>query len=267
MSYRWTTSQQDEPINLVKSAAPVKCPGARRLARVLLLVALIAVAAPIPAETRQVLLSLAATWDAPAATLKFYERKDAKSPWRARAGAVPVSLGRAGLAWGRGLHPLGLDGPTKREGDGRSPAGVFDLRSATGYAPEPLPGSKLPYRSAGPTLRCVDDPGSKHYNSLVDEAETPRDWTSAEDMRRPDELYRWVVWVGHNDAPAVPGAGSCIFLHLRRAPDAVTAGCTAFDGEALERVLRALDPAARPVLVQLPQAEWQRLRGSWGLPE
>jgi L,D-peptidoglycan transpeptidase YkuD (ErfK/YbiS/YcfS/YnhG family) len=233
---------------------------------VLFLVALLA-ASPVPVESRQMLLCVAATWDAPAATLKFYERHDARSSWRLRAGPMPVSLGRAGLAWGRGLQPSQESGPAKREGDGRSPAGVFDLRGATGYAAQPLAGLRLAYREAGPTLRCVDDPASRYYNTLTDEATTPKDWNSAEDMRRNDELYRLTVWVGHNDAPALPGAGSCIFLHVRRAPEAVTAGCTAFDGPALERLLVQLDPAARPVLVQLPQAAWQRLRGAWRLPE
>lgn len=232
----------------------------------LLLLALLG-AAPVPVESRQMLLCLATTWDAPRATLKFYERRDARSPWRLRDGPQDVSLGRAGLAWGRGLHPSVESGPTKREGDGRAPAGVFELRGVTGYAPGPLPGSRLPYRQAGPTLRCVDDPASRHYNSVVDEAVTPKDWSSAEDMRRADELYRLTVWVGHNDAPAVPGAGSCIFLHLRRAQDAATAGCTALDGAALERLLVQLDAAAHPVLVQLPLPEWRRLRDAWALPD
>jgi len=86
-------------------------------------------------------------------------------------------------------------------------------------------------------------------------------------MRRRDDLYRLVVWVGHNDAPVVPGGGSCIFLHLRSGPDATTSGCTAFDAEPMERLLRWLDPAARPVLVQLPEAEYRSRAAAWGLPE
>ena len=86
-------------------------------------------------------------------------------------------------------------------------------------------------------------------------------------MRREDDLYRLVVWVGHNDAPVAPGGGSCIFLHLRSGPDATTAGCTAFEPEPMERLLRWLDPAARPVLVQLPEAEHRARAAEWGLPE
>ncbi len=202
------------------------------------------VPSPVPADTRQLVLSVSADWDAP----------------------VLGSFGRTGLAWGAGLHPSGLPGPHKREGDDKSPAGAFDLRLATGYAPGPPQGTRLPYRPATPTLRCVDDPRSKLYNRLVDEVEVTKDWTSAEDMRRPDDLYRLVVWVGHNDAPVAADAGSCIFLHLRSSPTSVTAGCTALDDAPLERLLVWLDPAKRPVLVQLPEGALLELNEAWGLP-
>jgi D-alanyl-D-alanine dipeptidase len=180
---------------------------------------------------------------------------------------VTASLGRGGLGWGRGLHAGGgPNGPPKREGDGRSPAGVFDLRSATGYAATPPPGTKLPYRTATPSLRCVDDSASAFYNQLVDEAQVRKDWSSAEDMRRRDDLYRLVVWVGHNDQPVEATGGSCIFLHLRASSTSTTAGCTAFDAAPLEALLTWLDPARRPVLVQLPREAYRALASSWGLP-
>jgi D-aminopeptidase len=112
----------------------------------------------------------------------------------------------------------------------------------------------------------VDDPRSPHYNRLVDEAETTKDWSSAENMRRGDDLYRLTVWVGHNDSPPVADAGSCIFLHLREGPEATTAGCTAVEAEPMARLLRWLDPKARPVLVQLPDAEYRARAAAWGLP-
>ncbi len=231
----------------------------------ILLVAVLAAAA-IPAESRQLVLSLGANWTAVAARVRLFERTDVSADWRPRGDPFDASLGRTGLAWGRGLHPGGLEGPTKKEGDGKSPAGVFDLREATGYAPEPPPGTRLAYRAATPDLRCVDDPTSSFYNRLVNEARVSRDWASAEKMRREDDLYRLVVWVAHNDGPPVPGAGSCIFLHLRFSSASVTEGCTAVTGEAMEQLLRWLDPAMRPVLVQLPEPLWPRLAREWGFP-
>jgi D-aminopeptidase len=234
---------------------------------VLALVALLATAAPVPAESRQMVLSVSASWDQTRAILQAYERSSVDAPWAPVGAPIEGSLGRAGLAWGRGRHAQDLEGPQKREGDGRSPAGVFDLRLVTGYAKAAPAGTRLPYREATPTLRCVDDARSPHYNRLVDEGGTKRDWSSAEDMRRRDDLYRIVVWVGHNDAPVVPGGGSCIFLHLRSGPQTTTSGCTALEPEPMERLLRWLDAAARPVLVQLPDAEYRARAGEWSLPE
>jgi L,D-peptidoglycan transpeptidase YkuD (ErfK/YbiS/YcfS/YnhG family) len=232
----------------------------------LILAVLAAASSPLPPASRQIVLSVSASWDATDARVRRYERSGAEAPWTAAGDAVGGSLGRTGLAWGKGLQPSGLQGPTKREGDGKSPAGVFHLRLATGYAPVAPPGTRLPYRQATPTLRCVDDPRSAFYNRLVDEREVAKDWSSAEDMRRSDALYRLVVWVAHNDAPAAPDAGSCIFLHLRTAPGSVTAGCTAVDDAPMELLLRWLDPAKRPILVQLPEAAWRSLAAEWGLP-
>ena len=231
------------------------------------LLLLLAGASPVPAESRQLVLSLSASWGQTRALLQTYGRPSKETAWTPVGAPFEASLGQSGLGWGRGLHPPDLAGPQKLEGDGRSPAGVFDLRLVTGYARTAPAGTRLPYREATATLRCVDDPRSSRYNQLVDEAKVRKDWSSAEDMRRKDDLYRLVVWVGHDDAPAVPSGGSCIFLHLRDGPEATTTGCTAFEPEAMERLLRWLDPAARPVLVQLPDPEYRRLAASWELPE
>ena len=212
-------------------------------------------------------LSVSEAWGTTRAILRAYERTEREASWTPVGAPIEASLGRSGLAWGRGLHPRGPTGPVKREGDGRSPAGVFDLLLVTGYAKAAPSGTRLPYREATATLRCVDDTRSVHYNRLADEATETKDWSSAEDMRRRDDLYRLVVFVGHNDAPVVPGGGSCIFLHLRAGPEAVTSGCTAFAVEPMERLLRWLDPAARPVLVQLPEGEYRSHAAAWGLPE
>jgi len=230
-----------------------------------MLVILALLASPIPADSRQMVLSISPNWTTPSARVRLYERAGA-GPWKPVGEPSTASLGKTGLAWGRGLHPEDVVGTHKKEGDGKSPAGIFELRLATGYSKGAPPGTRLSWREATPTLRCVDDPKSRYYNRLVDEAAVVKDWSSAEDMRRPDDLYRLVVWVGHNDSPPMPDVGSCIFLHLRTEPSATTAGCTAFDGKVMERLLEFLDPAARPVLVQLPQGTYKTLAPEWGLP-
>src|SRR5262249_31007616 len=94
---------------------------------------------PIPAESRQMVLSVSANWTTPSARVRFYERT-AGGPWKPAGEAVTASLGKSGLAWGRGLHPEDVVGTKKKEGDGKSPAGIFELRLATGYAKTAPPG-------------------------------------------------------------------------------------------------------------------------------
>jgi hypothetical protein len=96
---------------------------------VLALTLLLAAASPVPAESRQMVLSVSAGWDQTRAILQPYERSSKDTPWVPVGAPIEASLGRSGLAWGRGLHPQDLEGPQKREGDGRSPAGVFDSAS------------------------------------------------------------------------------------------------------------------------------------------
>lgn len=231
----------------------------------MLALVLLLAASPIPPQSRQLVLAVTPGWDHTQGRVVLYERPGSGTAWRQIADLGSASFGRSGLAWGRGLHPPAQDGPLKKEGDGRSPAGVFLLRGAAGYAPD-RPALRIPYREATGGLRCVDDARSRFYNQWVVEGAVEKDWTSAEDMRRQDDLYRWTVWVGHNDDPVTPGGGSCIFLHLRSSPSSTTAGCTAFDEEPLGKILDWLDPAAHPVLVQLPSPVLKRVAKTWGLP-
>jgi D-alanyl-D-alanine dipeptidase len=220
------------------------------------------------AESRQLILVTTSGWDGVDGEMRLYERGSANDQWKAAGEKITVVVGRNGMAWGKGLHGDAIgEGPVKQEGDGRAPAGAFSLSSAFGYARQEQAGDvKLPYVQAVATLECVDDPQSAHYNSIVDRArvENP-DWKSSERMRRDDDQYRWGVVVDHN-AKGAPGCGSCIFMHIWETQGKGTAGCSAMNLSSMERLLRWLDVKKQPMLVQLPQAEFERLRAAWGLP-
>lgn len=223
---------------------------------------------PVPADTRQMVLVTTGAWDAVDAVLQRYERDGAGQPWRAVGGPIPAAVGRSGLAWGAGLHNASELQPAKREGDGAAPAGVYRLSSAFGYAPAQEAGwIRMPYVQSDSGIECVDDSRSRFYNRRVDRDTIAQpDWTSHEEMRRADELYRWGVWVDHNSAPPRPMGGSCIFLHVWAGPGVATSGCTSMAEADLRQLLAWLDPRARPVLVQLPAAAYAGLRGAWALP-
>ena len=219
-------------------------------------------------DARQLVLVVSDNWDATSAVLRRYARPGEGQPWQAVGEGVPVSIGRTGLAWGRGLHGNPpLPGPTKREGDGKAPAGVFTLPLAFGYAPKEQAGAvKLPYMQLTAEVMGVDDVKSRRYNQLVRADQVTKDWDSAETMLRPDGLYEWGVFVNHNVSPAQPGAGSCIFLHIWRGPERSTAGCTAMSRENMILLVQWLDPAAHPVLVHLPRQAYEHMAEPWGLP-
>ena len=220
------------------------------------------------AESRQLILGATSGWDTVEGEMKLYERDSINDQWKAVGEKIPIVVGRNGMAWGRGLHGEAIgEGPVKQEGDGRTPAGVFSLSSAFGYAPREQAGDvKFPYVQVVATLECVDDPQSTHYNRIIDRGavENP-DWKSSERMRRDDDQYRWGVVVDHN-AKGASGCGSCVFLHIWEAPGKGTAGCTAMNSSSMEDLLRRLDAKKRPILVQLPQVELGRWRKAWGLP-
>jgi D-alanyl-D-alanine dipeptidase len=182
-------------------------------------------------------------------------------------------VGKTGLGWGSGLIQIGrsfraTSDPVKKEGDGKAPAGVFGLSKAFGYASEEQPGWKIPYLPLTSSVQCVDDKDSKFYNTLVDVSKISPDWGKHENeqMRRSDDLYRWGILVDHNTNPPVAGNGSCIFMHIWRGPGQPTVGCTAMPQSDLETLIGWLDPERKPLLVQLPAAQYQKFKKHWHLP-
>lgn len=214
------------------------------------------------AGAKQLILVVSPDWNSSSATMRRYERGE--GGWRPIGEAVDVVIGRSGLAWGDGVNRETGPGPVKREGDGKSPAGAFRLGSAFGFDTAP-PWMRLPYMQLQQSTECVDDASSQFYNRIVDRtAGAKADWSSSEKMRVID-VYRWGAVVLHNDPPQ-KGGGSCIFLHLVDPHGKPTAGCTSMPADALEALLRWIDPAAQPLLVQLPRPEYERLRSRWQLP-
>lgn len=217
----------------------------------------------------QLVLVTTPGWDATEGQLRTFER-DASGAWHEIETAVPITVGRSGSAWGLGLHPAQTDGPQKKEGDGRAPAGMFAVGTAFGYAPSA--NTALPYAPMQQTSWCMDVVDSPLYNQIVDAHEVGAAAVqgSSELMRldlhnKGDQRYAMGFVIQHN-AQAVKGAGSCIFAHLWGKPGQATAGCTAMAPESMQRLYAWLKPGTEPVFVLLPQAEYQRLRDEWKLP-
>jgi L,D-peptidoglycan transpeptidase YkuD (ErfK/YbiS/YcfS/YnhG family) len=160
--------------------------------------------------------------------------------------------------WQRPFAPLdgvigrkGFASPgEKREGDGRTPAGIFPLETVFGY--EPSVPTRMPYRQATVDDLWIDDVQAEDYNRWVRRGTTQA--ASFERMRRDDDLYKYGIIVEYNTNPVIKGQGSAIFFHLWRGKGLATAGCIALSEADLLRILKWLDPAARPLVVMGPKA-------------
>jgi L,D-peptidoglycan transpeptidase YkuD (ErfK/YbiS/YcfS/YnhG family) len=219
------------------------------------------------ARCRQMILVKVPGWESVNGRIQLFERSRT-GRWVKVAPSFPCVVGKNGLGWGIGLHGTGVLGePRKKEGDGRAPAGVFQLNGCAGIAPLEKAGVlHMPYRQTTTTTVAVYDPRSRYYNRVVDSITVKRaDWSGAERMLRPDGLYQWLVVVEHNWKP-YPGFGSCIFLHLWLGKGIPTIGCTAMSLADLKFLIHWLDAKKNPLLVQLPEPVYLSLKPRWGLP-
>lgn len=221
----------------------------------------------LPSSSTQCLVGIADSWDCSSATLRFYRKsggqwKQEGEPWNAR-------LGKTGLIWGSGIQPIPSGAATKKEGDWRSPAGVFRLGGVWGYDTSIRKDPKLFYRKVTSRDLWVEDPASPQYNhNVILDHEPATAWEKKQQMKQNDAAHALKLFIAHNAPPkVVPGAGSSIFFHIWRGGGTKpTAGCTTMEEKKLRSLIATLDPADRPLYVLLPRAEYEKYRAAWKLP-
>ena len=197
-------------------------------------------------NTKQLIVVTTKNWSTPNGMMQRYERTDKE--WQKVGKAINIKLGRNGLGWGIGLHTTPKDAKIiKKEGDGKAPAGIFSLKQAFGYQPFVV---EYPYEVYKAIDHCVDDVNSKLYNKIVDSTKVKIDYKSKEHMKFPKDYYKYGIVVNHNhidEKGAVKGAGSCIFIHIKKVP---TAGCTVMSEGEMKEIIKWLDVESEPLLVQ-----------------
>lgn len=220
-------------------------------------------------QSLQAIVVMTAGWNSIHGRAMLVERKRPGGKWRVVSELFPVVVGRSGLGV---FNPM-FDPekspkppePIKREGDGRAPAGEFPLTLTFGNSDV---GSKLPFTKLDEFTECVDDTNSTFYNKIVNRMQVGNfDWKSSEKMKAVGPQYDLGVFVAYNSYPAVSGNGSCIFLHIWKDENTGTAGCTAMARENLERIVKWLDPAKNPYLVQMTETEYNSTHETLRLPK
>lgn len=222
---------------------------------------------PVKVPFAESLQAVVVTTDSPTATsgkLRLFERKTAKAKWTATDKEISIVVGRTGLAWAQDSAPESVT-EFKKEGDGKSPAGMFPLTYTFGTADKA--NSKLKYLKLAEFTECVDDVNSTHYNKIVGRMQVGNfDWESSEKMATVLPEYDLGVFVAYNSYPVVKGNGSCIFLHVWKDANTPTSGCTAMEKSDMERIVAWLDPAKNPYLVQLTKDDYAKYQKGWNLP-
>jgi L,D-peptidoglycan transpeptidase YkuD (ErfK/YbiS/YcfS/YnhG family) len=142
---------------------------------------------------------------------------------------------------GKGFAPPG----EKREGDGKTPSGIYSLKMTFGY--DTTIGTKMPYRQALADDIWVDDPNADDYNHWTKKQESGA--ASYEIMKRDDNLYKYGIIIEYNTNPVIKGNGSAIFMHIWKEENVPTAGCVAMSEENILKILDWLDPAASPIII------------------
>ena len=128
----------------------------------------------------------------------------------------------------------------KREGDGKTPKGVYELGLAFGIHDRKAISidSSIDYIKINQNLYWVDDVNSIYYNQLVDNREIKNDWKSAEHLIEYPEEYKYAIEIKSNPTNE-KGKGSAIFLHCSK--NKPTAGCVAIECSKMQEVINQID--------------------------
>lgn len=218
------------------------------------------------AASLQAVVVMTKDWTATQGLARTFERSSPRSKWKPVGSEFPIVIGRSGLAWSPDSASEN-SAVFKKEGDGKSPAGLFPLTFAFGSEANGAK-LKLPYTEIVEFTECVDDAASFHYNTVVGRQQVGIfDWKSSEKMIEIKPEYDMGVFVAYNSYPVVRGNGSCIFLHIWKDAGSPTSGCTAMEQENLAKITRWLDPKKTPYLIQLPENAYSKYQKSWKLPK
>ena len=154
------------------------------------------------------------------ANFYFYERSF-DGQWQ-EIFSCPAFIGKKG--WGK-----------TREGDMKTPRGVFTFTMAFGIDDDP--GCPMGYTKVDSSHYWVGDSRSEFYNQFV----STRDYDSfnkkdSEHIIDYDMAYRYCLNISYNE-DGVPGYGSAIFLHCYT-KNKFTGGCVSIPREEMAEVLK-----------------------------
>lgn len=144
-----------------------------------------------------------------------------------------------GLNFRAGLGAEGVVAAAeKREGDGKTPLGIYPLRYILWRKDRmPPPQTSLKITALSPNYGWCDEGGHISYNQFV---KLPFSG-GYEVLWREDGLYDIIIVVGFNDFEVRPFGGSAIFIHCLAPNSSPTKGCVALTKKDLLAVIALCD--------------------------
>ena len=135
---------------------------------------------------------------------------------------------------------IGKNGLGKlKEGDNKTPVGIFHFDKALGIAPDP--GCALPYTQIDENYYWSGE-WDFHYNELVDVRDYPgRTYVDGEHLIEYNPNYTYILNMGYN-SECTPGKGSALFLHCFGPIKTWTGGCVAIPVDKMRFVMQHVKP-------------------------
>ena len=186
----------------------------------------------VPADTAQIFTVAAFNEDATDAWISLHE-KQSDGTWK-MVMTTPGFIGKNGL------------GKTK-EGDAKTPTGVFHFNRAFGIADDP--GSKIAYVKVNDDLYWSGDTREGYqYNELVNIKDHP-DLNLDDSEHIIDYIYhyQYCLNISYNEE-GTPGLGSAIFLHCFAPAKPFTGGCVAIPEDYMRFVMQRVDEKTAVVI-------------------
>lgn len=160
-----------------------------------------------------------------------YHIKDAKGKWN-QVFSTTGNCGYKGITY------------NKKEGDKKTPAGLYSFTTAFGIKPNP--GTNLRYRLVTKYDYWIDDLKSPYYNTWVNSKKTPGKYTS-EHLIDHNPSYNYVLNINYNPK-CIPGLGSAVFLHCKSGSGR-TSGCVAISEKYMKIILQKMNRTTKILIV------------------
>lgn len=144
---------------------------------------------------------------------------------------------------------IGKNGTTfnKKEGDGKTPLGEFDLGLiiGTNLNEEIIKKVDMEYIQINDNMYWVDDPKSKYYNQLVDVTKVNKDWNTAEHLIEYSKQYEYAIEIKSNPHN-VPNKGSVILLHCKCKQ--YTEGCVSIQRDIMKEIIELVNSNTKIII-------------------